>query len=130
MSVASHTRFLHFKNRRERIPMRKMISRLLAGMLAFLACFTMLPGERALAEDAWKLGETIYWNWDDTVVTVTGYGDMYDFDSNGKYSDYYVPGVCESDYFPHGWGRNDYTVSFSSQTERITYVGDYAFCGY
>ncbi len=111
--------------------MGKKIYKLLAVMLAIVICIVMMPaGAVFAADDNWKLGDTIYWDWNNDVVTVTGYGAMYDFDNNGKNLNYYTPAVSEYDYHPHGWRAHDYTIAFSSQTDKITYIGDYAFCGY
>ena len=109
----------------------KKCSKLLAGVLAFVMCLAMLPSEAVLA-DTWcesQFGETIYWGIaDGDVVTVTGYGDMWDFSNQGEYSGYGTPMKCIND--EHKYWAEKYTVTFSTQTERITSIGNYAFCGY
>ena len=104
---------------------RKDAARFISLLLSVVLISVLLP-VTVFARDS-KFGETITWTGGYGDVTVTGYGEMWDFDVNGKHvestEEYYTPRVwCD-----RGW---DYTVGFSTQTEKITYIGNYVFSGY
>ena len=107
---------------------RKAAARFISLLLSAVLISVLLPVS-VFAEDS-KFGETIAWTGGRDNVTVTGYGEMWDFDVNGMHVEstveYYTPRVHHDWYY----GDDDYTVGFSTQTEKITNIGNYVFSGY
>ena len=135
--VRSRSHALVFDVIRNKSGRRRIIARLLSMLVTAALVMAMMP-MRVMAVDisSSKFGETIDWNETDNRVTVTGYGEMWDFDSNNKHTesttDYYTPGGINNSFYwnPFEHRYSDYTVGFSSQTEKITYIGKYSFSGY
>lgn len=106
--------------------MKRIVSFILSTVILVTSCLSI--GVSAFADDAQKCGDNLTWSLsDDGVLTISGKGDMYDYDQFLKYDpDHMDP---DDQYFKNAVFSPFIDIDFTKLVIKkgVTSVGDYAF---